>query len=332
MRTDALICPSYRSVGVNEPIDLGEGSVEIEADGAVEFGIGRAVLRLSPASDLIIKTSISNSSSVPWPVGDLVSFRYAGSKKSRAQVAGLSFRGGDRSVDIDVHLRPNPQRLLFQASKQTRLASMIFHIANFPAFLCGGDNSTDIQCESKNGKSTSYKRLGCSILEDGVWRIEIQELPETSKLIEKMKNDGGSAITHVGRLVRRDNRLFSASKGSEPLRKLYLFLSFVRGGWTSPLLCVGRNRLEETIFEDWSQRTTSPWHVRTSWFDVHHGEWMAKLYPGFTSLIDDDMMGKAVSSALYWYLRSNSGGTGFGVDSGIILSSSGLGTAFVGVS
>ncbi len=201
---------------------------------------------------------------------------------------------------------------------------MIFHIANFPAFLCGGDDSTDIQCESKNGKSTSYKRLGCSILEDGVWRIEIQELPETSKLIEKMKNDGGSAITHVGRLVRRDNRLFSASKGSEPLRKLYLFLSFVRGGWTSPLLCVGRNRLEETIFEDWSQRTTSPWHVRTSWFDVHHGEWMAKLYPGFTSLIDDDMMGKAVSSALYWYLRSNSGGTGFGVDSGIILSQAAL--------
>jgi hypothetical protein len=171
-------------------------------------------------------------------------------------------------------------------------------------------------------------------LEDDVWKIELQELPEASEFIEKMKLDGGSAITHVGRLIRKDNRSFSISSGTKALGKLYLFLSFVRGGWTPPLLCVGLNREADRIYEDWGQRLATPWEGRTSWFDVHHGEWMAKLYPGFVQLLDDAAMGKAVSSALYWYLRSNRGGAGFGIDSGIILSQAALerlSTAYLGV-
>ena len=48
------------------------------------------------------------------------------------------------------------------------------------------------------------------------------------------------------------------------------------------------------------------------------------LYPGFTALLRNGDLGKAASSAIYWYLRSNRAGDGAGVDSGIILSQAAL--------
>jgi hypothetical protein len=152
MRSDTLFQPPYRSTTVGQPIALGERRVEIETDGNTTVGIGKAILRLHPSPVLVIETKLSGPTKNKmglWSAGGSVSLRFGGSKKSRAQISSLSFRGEGKSLDVDAELRPNPQRLIFTNGKRLRLASMMFHIANFPSFLCSGNSSTDIRYRYK---------------------------------------------------------------------------------------------------------------------------------------------------------------------------------------
>jgi len=71
-------------------------------------------------------------------------------------------------------------------------------------------------------------------------------------------------------------------------------------------------------------RLSTPWQSRLGWFDVHHGQTLGQVYPGFASLLRDGDLGDAAARALYWYLRSNRAGEGAGIDSGLLLSQAAL--------
>ena len=90
------------------------------------------------------------------------------------------------------------------------------------------------------------------------------------------------------------------------------------------MLPVGFDADGNSAYQQWGLRIGTPWEPRVSWFDIHHGHSLAVLYPGFTALLRNGDLGKAASSAIYWYLRSNRAGDGAGVDSGIILSQAAL--------
>lgn len=87
---------------------------------------------------------------------------------------------------------------------------------------------------------------------------------------------------------------------------------------------VGYDRSGNVLYEDWSQRITSPWQICRSWFDIHHGETLAVAFPGFVKLLHDPALSKVGQAALHWYLRSNRAGQGAGVDGGLILSQAAL--------
>ncbi len=187
---------------------------------------------------------------------------------------------------------------------------------NFPKFLSGND----VKWRSEQGDE---RLLGRVVLNEKDWIVEIQELPRTKELVEELRKEGGYGITHVGRLTRRKHS-FSISEAEKILRELHVFLSFARGLSTPLVLPVGLDAGGHRAYENWGLGLGTPWEPRGSWFDLHHGECLAGLYPGFMALLRDGDLGKAASSAIYWYLRSNRAGEGAGVDSGIILAQAAL--------
>jgi hypothetical protein len=157
-----------------------------------------------------------------------------------------------------------------------------------------------------------------------MWSAEMQALPGTSNLIKQLKHEGGSAITHVGRLTRVDGRSFTILAAEGALYDLHQFLSFARGLHTAIFGVAGVSANGNIVYEDWGMRLSTNWESRLGWFDVHHGQTLGQVYPGFASLLRDRDFGKAVAQALYWYLRSNRAGEGAGVDGGLLLSQAAL--------
>ena len=108
--------------------------------------------------------------------------------------------------------------------------------------------------------------------------------------------------------------------------KLKIFTAGARGVLLVPIQYGQGTRIVGLAFgyEQWGSRICTPWEVHWRFFDTHHAEFLRALYPGFRALLHDHAMGDAVSTALYGYLRSNRGGEGAGIDSGVILSQASL--------
>lgn len=322
----SLIDPVYTTRRANAPITLKRLPVEITYDGQLIQCNGKASLLLQPDLRLVVTADLSGSpadalrlvtasgpitlrcGSQSTPVNALLVNSTCSSSKS----------GTGKAEAI---LLPNPQKLTICPNRRKRLKSVLFHVMNFPAFFCAGDESTDVIHENGAG---GLQRLGRAIFSNADWYIEIQELPNTRSLVKELRAKGGYGITHVGRLTRQDDCAFAISAAERALQELHLFLSFARGLWTPLILPVGYDANGIRIFEEWSSPLGTPWEPRSSWFDEHHGESLGMLYRGFTTLQHDPQLGKPLAAALYWYLRSNRAGKGVGVDSGIILSQAAL--------
>lgn len=312
---NSLITPIYRANALSNSIFLREGPLKITGQNATIQGSGHASLQLNRRFKLIVEASLESSNGFEFFGESSVDLLFGeGFCAVRALITSLKTESAAQSARAE--LLPNPQRMVFKEASAGLLNSVTFHIVNFPQFASLGKGGRSIVHETK--------RLGEILLQHNGWKITIQEMPETEELIDKLKGSGGFGITHVGFLERKDGESFSAADSEAVLQNLYLFLSFVRGAWSSPLLPVGFNQAGQRVYEDWGIRITTPWEPRSSWFDTHHGEWLAPLYSPFVSLLHCGELGRSVTNALYWYLRSNRGGEGAGIDSGIILGQAAL--------
>jgi hypothetical protein len=219
------------------------------------------------------------------------------------------------SVSLDLVVRSG--RLSSFRDRRVHLASVVVHILNFPRVIGPADF---IHVDA----SGSSSRLGRILLSSQEWSIEIQELPATRHLVERLKAEGGNAITHVARIVRADGRTFSIRNAERAVHALHQFLSFARGHTTSVFGATGFRRDGQKVYEEWATFPSTSWTSRTGWFDLHHAEALSELFPGFMRARADAVLGKALSTALYWYLRSNRGGAGMGTDGALILSQAAL--------
>jgi hypothetical protein len=317
----SLIQPVYATRQANAPIMLGRSRIEIVCDGQRLECNGKAHLRVHPDLRLIICADLSADPGLALRIafsGKRTKIRYG---DSPTEVNVLPTSASSAATKCEIAFLPNPQRLQVWGNRRRRLRSVTFHIMNFPAFRCVTDDSADLFYKAT---PTQMQRLGRVAFADGDWRIELQELPSTAALAKELQARGGFGITHVGVLRRPNGNSFTAAAAQKALRELHLFLSFARGSWVPLILPVGFDTDGNRVFEDWSVPLGVGWEPRISWFDDHHSESLVALYAGFRALLRDVDMSKAVSDALYWYLRSNRAGAGAGVDSGIILSQAAL--------
>ena len=75
------------------------------------------------------------------------------------------------------------------------------------------------------------------------------------------------------------------------MHNLHRFLLFARGQYTGLFGVTGLNAGGAAIYEEWGMRLSTLWELRLGWFDVHHGQSLAQVYPGFISLLGDADLG-----------------------------------------
>lgn len=321
---NSRISPLYSLRPETSEISLGKAPIELSSNGKTLTGRGEAALSFQPRFRLSVRGTFSGDDPAILELSvirDSVQLKYGkGFGLANAMITKFSLTT-DPLLEAVAEITPNPQRLLFADGDNPRISSFVFHIVNFPTFLSIDEGSENYVHRSENG---GQRLMGEVILLGDQWRIEIQELPGSKAVQEELNERGGYGITHVGKLTRIDGNEFTCDAGEKALQHLYFFLSFARGAWTPPILCAGFNAEKAKVYEDWGIRIGTPWESRNGWFDTHRAGSLAQLYPGFISLILEPGMKAAVTNSLYWYFRSNRGGEGAGIDSGIVLSQAAL--------
>jgi hypothetical protein len=322
-RMSSLIEPVYQTRKANAPIVLARCPLTITFANRTVRSRGAIHLRLEPKPRLVFR---ANLNAHPHDAFRLAAHSGNVHVEFRSQAAIECF-----AISVRVHLDsksasfaefvPIREPINLTVIPRARLSCVVFHLMNFPAFFSSGPKSQDVLYEA--GANAS-ERLGRAILEDDTWRVELQTLPHAKALISQMRNGGGFAITHVGRISRKDGRSFSRASADAFLSELHFFFSFARGSWVPLVLAVGFDKNGSRVFEQWGNRLGTPWNARLSWFDEHQGQSLGDVFGGFVKLLRDGEMGGAARAALYWYLTSNRPGDGVGVDGGVILSQAAL--------
>lgn len=313
------IIPRYVSEQTNAPIELGYRNTEIFSNGKTINGRGWAQLHLGLREHVVVTVEVEDyfdAASILYSSADLM-LKLEGASHPTA-VISTQTRTTDEKCELKLVARSGTFELC--RDRRIRLKSAILHLVSFPAFVCLCENSPDFLFE-EGGK---HQRLGRIVLAHKEWLIEIQELPHTREIVKQLKSDGGSGITHVVKVDRCDGKSFPISALWRVIGDLHRFLSFARGQWTSIFGPVGYDAGNALVYESWGTLLSAPWQSGYAWLDVHHGECLAEAYSGFVTTLHNKLLGEAVSTALYWYLRSNRGGDGAGIDSGLILSQSAL--------
>ena len=156
------------------------------------------------------------------------------------------------------------------------LSCVEFGVLNFPEFL-----GKQFQIVGKNEKSkhgVDYVQLHAA-----PWLIKITAAPNLSEVKQELDTTGGYGITHSGTIKRTDGADFSAADVEQLLHGLSLFLSFARGAYCGLTLVKGKNRDGQVAWERWGTNRVTGWFDPPSWFDRHHSDLLAKVFPGFWS-------------------------------------------------
>ncbi|MCX6690804.1 MAG: hypothetical protein NTW33_01820 [Methanoregula sp.] len=98
---------------------------------------------------------------------------------------------------------------------------------------------------------------------------------------------------------------------------LHNFFTFSRGFFCSPILLVGFDEKDQKVWVQFNSPRDKYWKSIT-WFDQHHCEQLAQLFPFFLEKCEDERWGQTIGKIIYWYARSNNL-TKSGLDTGIIL-------------
>ena len=183
----------------------------------------------------------------------------------------------------------------------------MFHLFNFKDTW----GTFRVGIEIKNG----FYSQEITELKSKKWTVEIHN-HDTKKVKEKLKETGGYGLTHVACLVRTDGTSFTAEEAEQIIGDLYLFFTFSHGAFCSPILPVGFDENEKMVWAQFNEpdRTSKSNYY---WFDPHHCEELAELFPNFLSILEDERWKDTLHAVIYWYARSNSNAGG--IDAGIVL-------------
>ena len=189
---------------------------------------------------------------------------------------------------------------------ETRLSKVIFHLFDF---------------KDRIGTSPKVIHSGNSIHVSGIteltstkWKVELQESRNSEKSDTWKKK---SSLSHVCSLSRVDGSEFDGESARQMLLDLRLFFTFSQGVFCSPVMPVGFDKCENRV---WALGSSPRLLVKSamSWFDPHHSEQLALVFPHFMSKLEDERWKKTFHTIIYWYARSNNI-AGSGIDTGIIL-------------
>ncbi len=318
----APISPFYIQKHVNDPIELGSLPVTFELDGKqISTDIHGEIL-FKPGDEVRLKLDLDKLGEPAeklWMISDFSNFV-------------ITTDGG--SIDcncIDLQVKFPGTSTVTLAPKHSVMnvlcsdipnKQMYFHVFNLPTMF-GPD---DYILAREQGKS--FQRLNRSIIRLSGWRVTLCAHENTEALIEEREKLNGYAITHTGLLEREDGSTFDWQAGNEIILMLHYLMSFAFGQWIGTGLVVGLDHTGKRVYESWGLPRTDvvKWAAGFAWFDTHHSEILTLFAPGFYTAWQSVTWNGALKAIIYWYLASNSRGTGIGMDAGLILGQTALET------
>lgn len=178
------------------------------------------------------------------------------------------------------------------------LSHVIFHVANFHKIE---GNEVTLLKKDSGGLKTSGNRI---VFEAEDWKITFDQLETAKENIDKLKNQRGFAITHVGKLEKLDGTTFSGDEANEFLKIFSNFLSFSRGFQVPVVLFVGYDLNRNKVWEYWNLSGGDSWRDVNSWCPKEQADKLTQILPGFLDWWQK--WDESERIALYWYLEANS--------------------------
>lgn len=199
--------------------------------------------------------------------------------------------GGDlRSLPFKLSAGGHVRELAIGRAR--RLKSALFHLPNFLEYI-----GTPIT----NGSGWWTGRLE---LDDGEWRVTIDQRRDLGKIKERLREQGGYAITHVCRVDKRGDR-FSADEARDIVHSLHWLLSFVKGAWTSPCLIVGEPARSGSIWQNHTVGRLDRWGGAFTWCDQFEPQSMLDAFTGYRSLWQQPHWRQGLRTAIGLYVTAN---------------------------
>ena len=252
---------------------------------------------------LNIRTEISLDLIVPFTISGTNHIILNG-QKIPVYISSLSTSSGETTILFTSREQP----LQITGNDNTRLSRVIFHLFDFKDRI--GTSRKVIQT------GNSFEAKGVTKLSSSKWDVEILE--SRTKETGDLQKNHHPALSHVCCLTRPDGSEFDGKSARQVLFDLREFFTFSQGFFCSPIMPVGYDKDGN---KTWALGigVHQPQINGMSWFDPHHSDELAQLFPEFMEKLNDDQWKKTFYTVIYWYVRSNNT-SGGGIDTGIILS------------
>jgi hypothetical protein len=181
-----------------------------------------------------------------------------------------------------------------------QLASVTFHLPNF--FARNGTMIRNADSSRAWGGRLQYAF--------GEWEITLDRLPERDGGFgQRLAQEGGYSVGHVGRARRADNKLFAAPDVLEMFEAMDLLLSFCNGRRTGALLPLGFDAAGNQVWELWSAVDVAGACPVFGWVPDIGRFWTEALANVFSRFADRWARPDAkdtLRTAVDWYVEANS--------------------------
>lgn len=159
------------------------------------------------------------------------------------------------------------------------------------------------------------------------WRLTIARTG-TKETFDRLKADGGHALTATARLELDSGAAFDATALSDVLQSLRSFLSFAIGSWTEPLLILGYTSSGDVKWQRWGVSRLSRWESRHRWFPTRDQQTAIELFARWHARWRDPYWREVLDRVTYFFVDAN---RSF-VDLGLVVAQSALETLSYAVS
>jgi hypothetical protein len=207
--------------------------------------------------------------------------------------------GVQESFSLDGDVRRTPALLRAQGELNTvgttgepRLKRILFHVPNLPEFA------------GKTVGNHSAVRSSSCTLKNESWNVRLDARLDLPSLQRELSELGGYAVTHIGELTRRADHSFTAAEAIEFLESLYWYLSFVRGSWTAPMMCVGEGS-DGAAWRYFRTVNVEPWNEHPSWCDRKSWPLAAKAFSEYARLWKNPVWNQGLKVVIAFYLAAN---------------------------
>ena len=290
--------PLFTFKGPNEPVLLyeGIGSLKIQENSFEEKL--EVWLKYYPRPRIEITMKFPTNSNTPDISIDSKNISVVFKEKSSEISVSINSIQSN-SEDLVLKFVPEKDIVTVLGDYSTQINAVIFHLSNFTKFL-GPKRNKEPFMRNNNLIIHFIDHMGLKWKD---WIIEIKSLTSTNDTFKILNQDGGYGFTHFGIITKNKNKSFSVKDGNFILQSLRYILSFAKGVWCPPLLCLGFDKEGRVVWECWNTPKDF-WNTTLSWFDPHHSKQLLNLFPGFMDRWTDKSWRMTFSDAIYWYLKS----------------------------